>query len=112
MQQAPNPIAIYAFPVIAFTAALLYFLYGALDRLGRHAARLGVDGVRSAEDRRLDLPAGERDVDLRLSREGRGEGELDGAEVVSMRLRPCHAQAEPHADEREERRTGHGRSDL
>ena len=34
MQQAPNPVTIYAFPIIAFTAALLYFLYGALDRLG------------------------------------------------------------------------------
>lgn len=34
MAQVPNPLIIYAFPAIALVAAVLYFSYGAFDRLG------------------------------------------------------------------------------
>lgn len=32
--EAPNPFVIYAFPAIALVAVLLYFVYGAVNRVG------------------------------------------------------------------------------
>lgn len=47
--QSPNPFA-YIFPAVALVAVLLYFLYGAIDRLGlaAHGAEAQVTGKQFA----------------------------------------------------------------